>query len=186
MALPINNSFQKKQFNNKKTKLHKTNEEITASQVRITGDDIDSRICSLREALSLSKELEVDLVEINSSANPPICRLIDYQKFLYDSKKKEKEKKKHQTKSVLKEIQISSNIGEHDMNFKVKNAIEFLKDGNKVKVSIMFKGREIIYKEQGEIALLKFSVGVEEFGRVEQLPKLEGKNMTMFIVPKKK
>ena len=101
-------------------------------------------------------------------------------------KKKEKDKKKNATKSILKEIQISQNIGEHDMNFKMKNAAEFIKDGNKVKVTLMFKGRGIIYKEQGEIALSKFAIGLEDVAKVEQLPKLEGKNMTMFLVPRKK
>src|ERR1035437_4025318 len=163
--MAIQNTPFRRPFNKKKEKQHRTNEEITAQEVRITGDGIESRICSIQEALQVSREAGVDLVEIASGGTPPVCRVIDYQKFLYEIKKKEKDKKKGATKSVLKEIKISQNIGEHDMNFKMKNATEFIKDGNKVKITLQFKGRGIIYKEQGELALSKFAVGLEEVAK---------------------
>lgn len=184
MSLPT--PYQRKPFNRKKEKLHKTNEEITAPEVRITGDGIESHVCSIREALQMAKDMCSDLVEIAPTVNPPVCKVIEYQKFLYEIKKKEKDKNKNATKSILKEIKLSPNIGEHDINFKMRNATEFLKEGNKIKVTLLFKGRGIIYKEQGELTLSKFAVGLEDVAKVEQLPKLEGKNMTMFLVPRKK
>lgn len=130
--------------------------------------------------------MELDLVEISPKAVPPVCRIIDYQKFLYQQKKKQKEIKAKTTKVIIKEIRFGPNTDEHDFNFKLKHAEKFLAEGAKVKAYVFFKGRSILFKEQGEILLLKFATALEEFGKVEQLPKLEGKRMTMFISPKKK
>lgn len=140
----------------------------------------------MRDAKEKAKELEIDLVEISPSANPPVCRLIDYRKFLYDLKKKQKEIKAKTAKVVVKEIRLGPHTDEHDFNFKLKHAEKFLEEGAKVKVDVFFKGRNIIYKDQGEIQLLKFATALEEFGKVENLPKLEGKRMIMMISPKKK
>lgn len=183
---PNNQPFQRKPFIKRREKLHNTNEEIKAHTVRVTGDDIESKVCSISEALALAKEAGCDLVEIAPQANPPVCRIVEYQKFLYEKKKKDKENKKNAVKAELKEIKMTPNIGEHDINFKVKNAIGFLEDGDKVKLTVMFKGRGVIFKDQGEVVLLKFAQALSENGKVEQMPKLEGKNMSMFITPKKK
>jgi translation initiation factor IF-3 len=184
-----NNSFNRPQFpkrnHQKEKRQHRINEEITAGTVRVTGDGIESKVCSIHEALKLSREIGVDLVEIVPNVNPPVCKIIDYQKFLYEKKRKEKENKKNAPKSILKEIKMSPNIGEHDIGFKTKNAKEFLEDGNKIKVTMTFRGRGIVYKDQGEIVLLKFAESLSEVGKVEQLPKMEGKNMYMFLAPKK-
>ncbi len=133
----------------------------------------------------MAEEQGLDLVEISPNANPPVCKIIDYKKFLYEQKKKQKEIKAKTAKIVLKEIRMGPNTDEHDFNFKVNHAIKFLQDGDKVKVDIFFKGRTILYKEQGEILLLKFATLVEEYAKVEQLPKMEGKRMIMLIAPKK-
>jgi len=130
--------------------------------------------------------LELDLVEISPTANPPVCRIIDYKKFLYEQKKKQKEIKAKTAKVVVKEIRLGPNTDDHDFNFKLKHAEKFLEDGAKVKVDVFFRGRSIIYKDKGEIILLKFAQALEEIGKVERLPKLEGKRMIMIIAPKKK
>ena len=130
--------------------------------------------------------MELDLVEISPTANPPVCRIIDYKKFLYEQKKKQKEIKAKTAKVVVKEIRLGPNTDDHDFNFKLKHAIKFLEDGAKVKVDVFFRGRSIIYKDKGEIILLKFAQALEEIGKVERLPKLEGKRMIMIITPKKK
>ena len=137
------------------------------------------------EALKLADELELDLVEISPNANPPVCKIIDYQKFLYQQKKKQKEIKAKSTKIVVKEIRFGPNTDEHDFNFKLKHAIKFLEEGAKVKAYVFFKGRSILFKEQGEVILLKLAQELEEIGKVDQMPKLEGKRMIMFISPKK-
>ena len=134
----------------------------------------------------MAKEQELDLVEISPKADPPVCKIIDYKKFLYDQKKKQKAIKANAVKTVIKEIRFGPNTEEHDLNFKTKHAIKFLEEGSKVKAFVFFRGRSIIFKDQGEILLLKFAQAVEEYGVVEQMPKLEGKRMTMFIAPKKK
>jgi len=134
----------------------------------------------------LARDLGLDLVEISPTANPPVCKIIDYKKFLYDQKKKQKEIKAKSAKVVIKEIRLGPHTDEHDFNFKLKHAEKFLEDGAKVKVDVFFKGRNIIYKDQGEIQLLKFATALEEVGKVENLPKLEGKRMIMMIAPKKK
>jgi translation initiation factor IF-3 len=139
----------------------------------------------LDEALKLADELELDLVEISPNANPPVCKIIDYKKFLYQQKKKQKEIKAKSTKIVVKEIRFGPNTDEHDFNFKLKHAIKFLEEGAKVKAYVFFKGRSILFKEQGEVILLKLAQELEEIGKVDQMPKLEGKRMIMFISPKK-
>lgn len=141
---------------------------------------------SVRDALSLAKELELDLVEISPNADPPVCRIIEYKKFLYDQKKKQKEMKAKQQKVVVKEIRFGPNTDDHDFNFKLKHAKKFLEEGSKLKAYVFFRGRTIVFKERGEILLLKFAQELEEYGTVEQLPKLEGKRMTVLFNPKKK
>jgi translation initiation factor IF-3 len=165
---------------------HRINEEITAPVVRIVGDNVEQKIVPIKEAIRISEELGLDLVEISPNASPPVCRIIDYMKFLYEQKKKMKEIKANQAQIVIKEIRFSPNTDEHDFNFKLKHAIKFLQDGNKIKVDVFFKGRSILYQEQGEVLLLKFADALEEYGKVEQLPKLEGKRMMMLISPRKK
>ena len=151
----------------------------------MVGDNIESGIFQLRDALALADEQELDLVEISPTANPPVCKIMDYKKFLYEQKKKQKEIKQKTAKVIVKEIRLGSNIDDHDFNFKLKHAENFLKEGAKVKVDVFFKGRSIIYKEKGEIVLLRFAQELEEFGKVERLPLLEGKRMIMIIAPKK-
>jgi len=139
----------------------------------------------LRDALALATEQELDLVEISPSANPPVCKVMDYKKFLYEQKKKQKEIKSKSAKVVVKEIRLGPNTDDHDFNFKLKHAIKFLQEGSKVKVDVFFKGRSIIYKDKGEYILLRFATELEEYGKVERLPKLEGKRMIMIVAPKK-
>ncbi|MCX4334424.1 MAG: translation initiation factor IF-3 [Bacteroidales bacterium] len=160
------------------------NEEITASQVRLVGDNIEEQgVYSISQAIRLADELGLDLVEISAKADPPVCKIIDYQKYLYQQKKKAKEMKANAAKVVIKEIRFGPNTDEHDFQFKLKHAQEFLQEGSKVKASVFFKGRSIIYSDQGEKLLLRFAVELEEFGRAEQMPKLEGKRMIMMIAP---
>jgi translation initiation factor IF-3 len=153
--------------------------------VRVVGDNLEPQILSLREALYLADRYELDLVEISPQANPPVCKVMDYQKFIYEQKKKQKEIKAKSAKIVVKEIRLGPHTDDHDFEFKVNHAVKFLKEGCKVKVDVFFKGRMIVYKDQGELILLKFAQAVEEFGKPEQLPKLEGKRMIMILNPKK-
>ena len=153
--------------------------------IRLVGDNVDTGIYQLRDALLLAEELGFDLVEISPSANPPVCKIMDYKKYLYDQKKKQKEIKAKSAKVVVKEIRLGPNTDEHDFNFKLKHATKFLQEGAKVKVDVFFKGRSIIYKDKGEYILLRFAQELEEFGKVEKMPKLEGKRMIMIITPKK-
>ena len=160
------------------------NREITASQVRLVGDNIPEQgIYPVSQAMKLADELGLDLVEITAKADPPVCRIIDYQKYLYQQKKKAKEMKSNSAKIVIKEIRFGPNTDEHDFQFKLKHAMEFLQEGSKVKASVFFKGRSILYSEQGEKLLLRFAVELEDYGRAEQMPKLEGKGMIMMIAP---
>ena len=152
----------------------------------MVGDNVEVGVYPIRKALDLSKELELDLVEISPKADPPVCKIIDYKKFLYEQKKREKAMKAKASKVVVKEIRFGPNTDDHDYEFKKKHAEKFLKDGAKLKAYVFFKGRSIVYKDQGEILLLKLASELEEFGKVEQMPKLEGKRMTMFIAPKTK
>ena len=166
--------------------MHKINRAIRATHIRLVGDNIkEPGVVSVPEALKLSDELGLDLVEISPKADPPVCKIIDYSKFLYEQKKKKKEMKSKATKVILKEIRFGPNTEDHDYNFKKNHAIKFLKEGAKLKVYVFFKGRSILFKEQGTILLLKLAQEIEEYGKVEQMPKLEGKRMTMFITPKK-
>jgi len=153
--------------------------------VRIVGDNIEPQILSLREAISIADNFDLDLVEISPQASPPVCKVMDYQKFLYEQKKKQKEIKSKSAKVVIKEIRLGPHTDDHDFEFKVNHAVKFLKEGSKVKVDVFFKGRMIVYKDQGELILLKFAQAVDEFGKPEQLPKLEGKRMIMILNPKK-
>jgi translation initiation factor IF-3 len=148
------------------------------------GDNVEPGVYSIDEAIRLADDLELDLVEISPNADPPVCKIVDYQKFLYLQKKKQKEIKAKTTKIVVKEIRFGPNTDEHDYNFKLKHAENFLKDGAKVKAYVFFKGRSILFKEKGEILLLRLAQDLEELAKVEQLPKLEGKRMIMILAPK--
>ena len=151
------------------------------------GENIETPgVFRIQDALRKADELELDLVEISPNAEPPVCRITDFQKFLYEQKKKQKELKSKASKIIVKEIRFGPNTDDHDYNFKLKHAERFLQEGAKVKAYVFFKGRSILYNEQGEILLLRFANALEEVGKVEQLPKLEGKRMTIFISPKKK
>lgn len=162
------------------------NEHIRASQVRLVGDNVDPGIYSIHEARQLADELELDLVEISAQADPPVCKILDYQKYLYQQKKKAKEIKAKSTKVVVKEIRFGPQTDDHDYNFKLKHAQGFLQEGAKVKAYVFFKGRSILFKEQGEVLLLRFANDLEDMGKVEQMPILEGKRMTIMLSPKKK
>jgi len=150
------------------------------------GDGIEAKIVPLEDALKKASQLGLDLVEISPNAEPPVCKVIDYKKFIYDQKKKQKAIKSKAVKVVIKELRFGPNTGEHDFNFKLKHAEKFLQDGAKVKAFVFFRGRTIIFKEQGEILLLKLAQALEDYGVVENMPKLEGKRMIMLIAPKKK
>jgi len=154
--------------------------------VRVVGDGIEGGVFALAQALEIARAAGVDLVEIAPTATPPVCKVIDYKKFLYEQKKKAKEMKSKAQKVVVKEIRFGPHIDDHDFNFKKNHAINFLKEGSKVRAYVMFRGREIVYKDQGELLLLRFASELEEFGKAEQLPLLEGKRMMMILAPKKK
>jgi len=152
--------------------------------VRVVGENVEVGIYPINEALAIAEEQGFDLVEISPSATPPVCKVIDYKKFLYEQKKKQKEIKAKSAKVVVKDIRLGPNIDDHDFNFKLKHAKKFLSDGAKVKVDVFFRGRSIVYKDKGEIVLLRFAQELEEVGKVERMPKLEGKRMIMVITPK--
>jgi len=154
--------------------------------VRVVGEEIEAQVMSLQDALRLADGMELDLVEISPNADPPVCRIVDYQKFLYQQKKKQKEIKAKTVKVIVKEIRFGPNTDDHDYNFKLKHAINFLEEGAKVKAYVFFKGRSILFKEQGEVLLLRFANDLEEYGKPDQLPKLEGKRMIVSFSPKKK
>ncbi len=164
---------------------YRVNEQIRAREVRIVGEDVESVVMPLNKALALAEEKELDLVEISPNATPPVCRLIEYSKFLYQLKKRAKEQKAKQVKIEVKEIRFGPQTDEHDYNFKLKHAISFLQDGDKVKAYVFFKGRSILFKEQGEVLLLRFANDLEEYGKVDMMPVLEGKRMTIMLSPKK-
>lgn len=163
---------------------YKVNDKITARQVRVVGENVEQGVYPLSRALQLATEQSLDLVEISPKADPPVCKVVDYSKFKYEQKKKQKEIKAKASKTVIKEIRFGPNTDDHDFEFKLKHAINFLKEGAKVKAYVHFKGRTIVYKERGEILLLKFAQALEEYAKVEQLPKLEGKRMFLFLAPK--
>ena len=154
-------------------------------EVRLVGDNVEQGIYSFREAMRIADDLNLDLVEISPNAVPPVCRVIDYQKFLYQKKRKEKEQKQNSKKIEVKEIRFGPQTDDHEYNFKLRHAQEFLKDGNKVKAYVFFRGRSIVFKEQGELLLARFANDLEEFGKPEALPKLEGKRMILMLAPKK-
>jgi translation initiation factor IF-3 len=165
---------------------HKINRKITADPIRVVGENVEPGVRSLREALALADELGLDLVEISPKADPPVCKIIDYKKFLYEQKKKQKEIKSKAQKVVIKEIRFGPQTDEHDYEFKKKHAEKFLKEGAKLKAYVFFKGRSILFKDQGQLILLRLATELEDLGTVEQMPKMEGKRMIMFIAPKKK
>ena len=152
-------------------------------EVRLVGENIEGGVYPTRKALEIAEELELDLVEISPNATPPVCKVIDYKKFLYEQKKRDKEMKAKATKVVIKEIRFGPQTDDHDYEFKKKHGEKFLKEGSKVKAYVFFKGRSIIYKDQGEILLLRLATDLEDYGKVEQMPKLEGKRMAMFLAP---
>lgn len=150
------------------------------------GENVKVDVYPLKDALQIALEQSLDLVEISPNADPPVCKVTDYSKFKYEQKKKQKEIKAKAIRVVVKEIRFGPNTDEHDFNFKLKHAINFLQEGAKVKATVFFPGRTIVYKERGEILLLKFAQGLEEYGKVEQMPRLEGKRMSLFVQPKGK
>lgn len=170
--------------NDKLKNQYRVNEQIRVREVRIVGED-GSEVIPTRKALDMAHQKGVDLVEISPNAQPPVCRLIDYSKFLYQQKKHQKEMKQKQVKVEVKEIRFGPQTDEHDYQFKLKHAREFLNEGNKVRAYVFFRGRSILFKEQGEVLLLRFANDLEEFGKVEQMPKLEGKKMFLYLAPKK-
>ena len=164
---------------------YRINEQIRSREVRLVGDDVQSTVMPTHKAIQLAEQKGMDLVEISPNAQPPVCRLIDYSKFLYQQKKRQKELKAKQVKIEVKEIRFGPQTDEHDYNFKLKHAKDFLTEGDKVKAYVFFRGRSILFKEQGEVLLLRFANDLEEYGKVEQMPVLEGKRMIIFIAPKK-
>ena len=170
--------------NDKLKNQYRINEQIRVREVRIVGDN-GSTVVPIREALNMAHDEGVDLVEISPNANPPVCRLIDYSKFLYQQKKRQKEMKAKQVKVEVKEIRFGPQTDEHDYQFKLKHAKEFLEEGNKVRAYVFFRGRSILFKEQGEVLLLRFANDLEEVGKVESMPSLEGKKMFIYLAPKK-
>ena len=166
---------------------NRINEEITAPTVRLVGENVEPNlVVPIRQALAMAEEMELDLIEISPKAEPPVCRIADYQKFLYQQKRKAKEIKAKQVKVVVKEIRFGPQTDDHDYNFKLKHAENFIKEGAKVKASVFFRGRSIVFKEQGEILLLRFATDLEEIAKVEMMPKLDGKKMNMILAPKGK
>ena len=170
--------------NDKMKNQYRVNEQIRVREVRVVSED-GSQVLPTRQALDMARQMEVDLVEISPNAQPPVCRLIDYSKFLYQQKKHQKEMKQKQVKVEVKEIRFGPQTDEHDYQFKLKHAKEFLEDGNKVRAYVFFRGRSILFKEQGEVLLLRFANDLEEYGKVEHMPSLEGKKMFLYLAPKK-
>ena len=166
---------------------NRINHEITAPMVRVVGENVEPNlVIPIRQALAMAEQMELDLIEISPKADPPVCRIADYQKFLYQQKRKAKEIKAKQVKVVVKEIRFGPQTDDHDYNFKLKHAENFLNEGAKVKAYVVFRGRSIVFKEQGEILLLRFATDLEEFAKVEMMPKLDGKKMNMMLAPKVK
>jgi len=165
---------------------YRINERIRVREVRLVGDNVEQGVYTIQQALALAEQNQLDLVEISPNAVPPVCRLIDYQKFLYQQKKRQKEQKAKSTKITLKEIRFGPQTDDHDYNFKLKHAKAFLDEGSKVKAYVFFKGRSILFKEQGEVLLLRFANDLEDYGKVESMPVLEGKRMIIMLAPKKK
>src|SRR6201992_1241517 len=171
-------------FRKEQQQEHRTNHMIRVPQVRLVGDNIEVGVYPIQEALKMAQEQQLDLVEISPNADPPVCKIIDYNKFLYEKKRKEKEMKAKSKASEVKEIRFTPNTDDHDFDFKAKHAEKFLKDGDKVKAYVQFKGRAIQFKERGELLLLKFAERLNEAGGVEGMPKMEGKRMLAIWAPK--
>lgn len=172
-------------FDNQKDQL-RINHQIRVREVRLVGDNVEQGVFTIQEALKIADDLELDLVEISPTANPPVCKVTDYQKYLYQQRKRLKEQKAKASKIVVKEIRFGPQTDDHDYNFKLKHAINFLEEGDKVKAYVFFKGRSILFKEQGEVLLLRFANDLEDYAKVDQLPVLEGKRMIIMLSPKKK
>ena len=164
---------------------YRINDRIRVREVRLVGDNVEPGVYPTQQALKIAEEQGIDLVEISPNAAPPVCRVIDYQKFLYQQKKRQKEQKAKSVKVVVKEIRFGPQTDDHDYNFKLKHAKGFLEEGSKVKAYVFFKGRSILFKEQGEVLLFRFANDLEEYGKVEQMPVLEGKRMIIMLTPKK-
>jgi len=171
--------------NDQVKELYRINERIRTSEVRIVGENITNGIYQIAKALQMAEDMGLDLVEISPNANPPVCRLTDYQKFLYQQKKRQKEQKAKSVKVIVKEIRFGPQTDDHDYNFKLRHARGFLEEGAKVKAYVFFKGRSILFKEQGEVLLLRFANDLEDYGRVELMPLLEGKRMSIMMAPRK-
>src|SRR3954466_12272695 len=171
-------------FRKEQQQEHRTNNMIRVQQVRLVGDNVEVGVYSIQEALKMAQEQQLDLVEISPQADPPVCKIIDYNKFLYEKKKKEKEMKAKAKTTEMKEIRFTPNTDDHDFDFKSKHAENFLKDGNKVKAYVQFKGRAIQFKDRGELLVLKFADRLKDFGQLESMPKLEGKRMLAIFTPK--
>jgi len=171
--------------NDQVKELYRINDRIRTPEVRIVGENITNGIYSITKALQMAEDMGLDLVEISPNANPPVCRITDYQKFLYQQKKRQKEQKAKSVKVVVKEIRFGPQTDDHDYNFKLRHAKSFLEEGAKVKAYVFFKGRSILFKEQGEVLLLRFANDLEDYGRVELMPLLEGKRMTIMLTPRK-
>ncbi len=170
---------------NKQKFQYRTNEAIRVKEVRLVGDNVEQGVYTIQQALRIANDQELDLVEISPNVNPPVCRVVDYQKFVFQLKKKQKEQKAKSVKVVVKEIRFGPQTDDHDYNFKLKHAKGFLSEGAKVKAYVFFRGRSILFKDQGEVLLLRFANDLEDYGRVESMPVLEGKRMTIMIAPKK-
>ena len=170
---------------NKQKFQYRTNEAIRVKEVRLVGDNVEQGVYTIQQALRIANDQELDLVEISPNVSPPVCRVVDYQKFIFQLKKKQKEQKAKSVKVVVKEIRFGPQTDDHDYNFKLKHAKGFLSEGSKVKAYVFFRGRSILFKDQGEVLLLRFANDLEDYGRVESMPVLEGKRMTIMLAPKK-
>jgi len=175
----------RRNFTRKTEDPNRINERIRVPKVRLVGDGREPQVLATADALKQAQEEGLDLVEISPNADPPVCKILDYKKFLYNQKKKQKELKARQSKVVVKEIRFGPNTDDHDFNFKLEHAKKFLKEGSKVKAFVFFRGRAIVFKDRGEILLLRFAKELSELGSLEQMPKLEGKRMTIMLNPKK-
>ncbi len=183
---PGNNSQRPRVGRVMKEELHRINERIRVPEVRLVGENVEQGVYSTREAMRIADDMGLDLVEISPNANPPVCKIVDYQKFLYQLKKKEKEIKKNSSQTVIKEIRFGPQTDEHDYNFKLKHAQEFIKQGCKIRAYVQFRGRAIVFKEQGEVLLLRLANDLEEVAKVDNMPLLEGKRMSIQLSPKRK
>ncbi|MBF1310717.1 MAG: translation initiation factor IF-3 [Porphyromonadaceae bacterium] len=170
---------------NKQKFQYRINEAIRVKEVRLVGDNVEQGVYTIQQALRIANDQELDLVEISPNVNPPVCRVVDYQKFIFQLKKKQKEQKAKSVKVVVKEIRFGPQTDDHDYNFKLKHAKGFLSEGSKVKAYVFFRGRSILFKDQGEVLLLRFANDLEDYGRVESMPVLEGKRMTIMLAPRK-